>query len=119
MSLQPHFHRSVQNITKFGDTDVFPFPLENSIFYDCSPKIVSLLEHVHSTFDHILATEPPFNENQLAPIGYSGFRWVTQLDPLWNAYFLSLVTALGAKIEAKRIPATEQCIFSYRFCRWH
>jgi hypothetical protein len=36
--------------------------------------------------------------------GYTGFRAATQIDPLWNAYLLDVVIALGPSIEAARIP---------------
>jgi hypothetical protein len=77
MSLDNHFSRAVKNIARYGDTDVFPFPIENSLFYDCDGQVVELLKELHEDFDNKLNTDPPFNENHLAPIGYSGFRWVT------------------------------------------
>ncbi|WP_435641124.1 RNA-directed DNA polymerase [Micavibrio aeruginosavorus] len=110
-----HFIRALKNISKHGDTDVFPFPIENSIFYDCEEDVLALLEKIHTNFSDKLDIEPPFNENRLAPVGYSGFRWVTQLDPLWNAYILGLVISVGQKIENVRISVDEKCIFSYRF----
>ena len=110
-----HFQRALKNIAKHGDTDVFPYPLENSVLYDCEDKVIELLIKIHNNFCNRLNIEPPCNENQLVPIGYSGFRWCTQLDPIWNAYFLGLIISISQKIENKRIPIEEQCIFSYRF----
>lgn len=115
MVMERHFQRALKNISRYGDTDVFPYPLENSVFYDCEKEIISLLNEIHSDFEKRLNSESPFNENQLAPVGYNGFRWVTQLDPMWNAYFLGLVISIGKQIENLRIPATEECVFSYRF----
>jgi hypothetical protein len=40
-----------------------------------------------------------------APNGYSGFRWATQLDPLWNAYLLSATINLSTQIEDRRLPS--------------
>ena len=113
--MENHFRRALHNIAVHGDTDVFPYPLENSIFHDAPNDALALLMKIHSNFDHYLATEPPFNENQLSPVGYTGFRWVTQLDPIWNAYFLGLIISIGSEIEAARIPIAEQSVFSYRF----
>ena len=54
-------------------------------------------------------------EGMLATVGYTGFRWVTQIDPLWNAYFLGLVIAAGDDIEAVRLSLAKETVFSYRF----
>lgn len=113
--MRQHFKRALKNIATHGDTDIFPYPLENSIFYDCEEKVLSLLLKIHKDFDDYFNIWPPFNENQLVPIGYSGFRWATQVDPLWNAYFLGMVISIGDKIEKTRIPVADQRIFSYRF----
>src|SRR5207302_5936539 len=45
----------------------------------------------------------------------TGFRWSTQLDPIWNLYVLAAVIALGRDIEAARLPVDRQIVFSYRF----
>ena len=51
----------------------------------------------------------------LTPVGYTGFRWATQIEPFWNAYYLALVIAIADQIESTRIPEAEQVVFSYRF----
>jgi len=51
----------------------------------------------------------------LSAVGYSGFRWATQIDPIWNAYFLGLVLSIAEQIEAARILANRQVVFSYRY----
>ncbi|MCW8399819.1 RNA-directed DNA polymerase [Legionella sp. PATHC038] len=112
-----HFLRALNNISTHGDTDVFPYPLENTIFYDCKDKIVELLCRIDDNFQDRIYKQPPYNESQLVPVGYSGFRWCTQLDPLWNAYLLGLVIAIGDQIEEMRIPIQDQIIFSYRFVK--
>lgn len=73
------------------------------------------LEKLHAEFDAHLAQNPPDNINTLASVGYHGFRWATQIDPLWNAYYLALVIEIGADIEKARIPIAENSVFSYRF----
>lgn len=89
--------------------------MENVAFYDCEEDIAKLLVKINKEFDDRINTDPPYNENLLAPIGYTGFRWVSQLDPLWNAYFLGLVLSIANQIEACRISTQEECIFSYRY----
>ena len=58
---------------------------------------------------------PPQNVSSLTPITYSGFRWATQIDPIWNAHLLSCVLALAPKIEKARPAKTKNIVFSYRY----
>ena len=37
---------AVKNIARYGDTDVFPFPLENHWFHDAEDDVVELLTHL-------------------------------------------------------------------------
>ena len=39
----------------------------------------------------------------------------TQIDPIWNAYLLSLVLAIADDIETARISPSKNNIFSYRY----
>jgi hypothetical protein len=115
--LAPSFKAAVKNIATYGDTDIFPFSFEQHIFHDQPELILGALEVIHSDFDAQLAQNPPDNINTLASVGYTGYRWAAQLDPLWNAYYLSLVIEMGPAIEAARIPVSEETIFSYRFLK--
>jgi hypothetical protein len=109
------FELSIDNIIKYGDTDIFPFPIENHIFYDKKQKVIEVLQDLDSHFEETLETLPPINITTWSPLGYTGFRWVTQIDPLWNAYFLALVLSIADKIESGRIPKQENVVFSYRY----
>ena len=82
--LMKAFELAVDNIIKFGDTDVFPFPIENRLLFDKRVEIINLLNDIHSNFDHYIKNIPPQFENMLAPAGYTGFRWTTQIDPIMN-----------------------------------
>jgi hypothetical protein len=106
---------AVQNIATHGDTDVFPFPLENHIFFDKESETIELLEKIDKEFNKLVREYPPINENSLAVVGYTGLRSVTQIDPVWNAYLLGLVISIGDEIEAARIPIEKQTVFAYRF----
>ena len=108
---------AVKNIATYGDTDIFPFSFEQHIFHDRPTLIQGALESIHANLEVQLAQNPPDNINTLAPVGYTGYRWASQLDPLWNAYYLSLVIDMGPAIEAERIPVSEETIFSYRFVK--
>ncbi|MEV5409339.1 RNA-directed DNA polymerase [Thermopolyspora sp. NPDC052614] len=109
------FTKAIANIARWGDTDIFPFPIENHMFHDRSSDIADLLADVANDFDNHLNLDPVFSYSTLAPVGYTGFRWATQIDPLWNAYLLSLVLALAPEIERFRIPAAQKHVFSYRY----
>jgi hypothetical protein len=114
-SLSGYFRMAVQNVASGGDTDVFPLPPENSLFFDRTEEVVLILEDLHANFGGWRATNGPVNESALAMVGYTSFRWATQIDPLWNAYLLGLVLSMAERIEAARIPVTQQTVFSYRY----
>ncbi|MBB2173264.1 RNA-directed DNA polymerase [Gluconacetobacter asukensis] len=106
---------AVQNLIKHGDTDIFPRSFEGHAIYDKSDLFVDLICEYDENFDDYLARFPPSNTNALIPVSYYGFRWGTQMDPVWNAHFLSCVIALSAKIEATRIRIDAETIYSYRY----
>lgn len=115
MDIKQAFEAAVRNISTYGDTDVFPSPFENFIMFDQPGEVVQLLETIHADLDQALALYPPNNIDTLAPIGYTGYRWVTQIEPIWNAYFLALTLAAGEAAEQVRLPESEKAVYSYRF----
>ena len=106
---------AVQNLIKHGDTDIFPFLFESHAFFDNQKTLVDLICEYDQNFDDYLTRFPPSNINALTPTSYYGFRWATQLDPIWNIHFLTCVLVIGNQIEAARIPAKDNFVFSYRF----
>jgi hypothetical protein len=106
---------AIDNISRRGDTDVFPLTFENHVFFDRKPQVRDLLLAMQPNFKERLASEGPQNHAALAPLGYNGFRWATQIDPMWNAYFLSCVLSLAEDIEAIRIPVADEVVFSHRY----
>ena len=107
--------KSVENIIAHGDTDIFPFPIENLLFKDFKNEVLNLLEKVHGDFYEYLNNYPVLHEKALQAVGYHGFRYGTQIDPLWNAYLLALVISIADDIEAHRISVDKQKVFSYRY----
>jgi hypothetical protein len=105
------FRRAIQNVIRHGDTDIFPFPIENHIFFDKPSECLTLLKDIHRDFDGSLSRYPPAHDAALAP----GFRWATQMDPLWNLYFLALVLSIAEKVELARLPIAAKRVFSYRY----
>lgn len=113
--MREHFQLALRNVTEHGDTDIFPYPVENRIFHDEQEGVLNLLEDYHANFQDYLVRYPPSHISSLAPVSYTGFRWATQLDPLWNLYFLGCVLSIAGEIENVRLPVGENKIFSYRF----
>ena len=105
---------AIQNIVKHGDTDIFPFPFENHAFFDNRAEIVELIVEYDEQFEEYLARFSPQNVSALTPVTYSGFRWATQIDPIWNAHFLACVLVLSKKMENARAPKSKNIVFSYR-----
>ncbi len=107
--------RAIQNIIKHGDKDIFPFSFERHAFYDKHEEIIDLIIEYDNNFDEYLNRFSPLNVSSLTPVTYSGFRWATQIDPIWNAHFLTCVLALAKKMEETRTPKTNNIVFSYRY----
>jgi len=115
--LRSAFELAIGNVTHYGDTDVFPFPVENMTFFDKPADSIQLLERLHSlpTQEFHRSLSGFIHEEGLTAVGYNGFRWATQMDPFWNAYLLGLVIAIGDNIERERVPVFRDIVFSYRF----
>ena len=113
--MDTYLRAALDNITRYGDTDIFPFPIENHVFYDRPADALKLLQDIHADFAGALTKYPPINQGSLAAVGYTGFRWATQVDPVWNAYFLALVLSIAGDIEAQRVAPAKGIVFSYRF----
>jgi Reverse transcriptase (RNA-dependent DNA polymerase) len=107
--------RAVQNVIKHGDTDIFPFSFETHAFFDRHDDLCNLVLQYNDNFDDYIIKYPPENVSSLYPVTHSGFRWATQIDPIWNVHFLACVLSLASRIESVRIPTTENVVFSYRF----
>jgi hypothetical protein len=110
-----YYRRAIKNIVRHGDTDIFPFPFENHVFHDYADKAVAILASLDADVPRSLAENPPVNVGALAPVGYTGFRWALQIDPIWNAAYLSWVLSIADQIEAARDPIDRRRIFSYRY----
>lgn len=117
MKIKEAFRLAVKNIATHGDTDVFPFPVDNAIFNDLSSDITDLLDDIEHTndFNTVFNTYPLITNTDLTSVGYTGFRAVTQIDPIWNAYLLGSIISLSGDIESARIPIDKESVFSYRF----
>lgn len=105
---------AIKNTVKHGDTDIFPFPFERFVFQDEEEEVLKTIVEYNENFEDYLARYSPQNVSALTPVNYVGFRWATQIDYIWNAYFLACVLILKKEIEAARVPIEKECVFSYR-----
>jgi hypothetical protein len=112
---EPSIRLALRNVAKFGDTDVFPYPIENHWFNDAEDDVVALLQTLDTNFDDWLDSYPVLSVKCLASVGYTGFRAGTQIDPIWNAYLLALVIEVAEDIEGERLGPDR--VFSYRYKR--
>jgi DNA-binding transcriptional ArsR family regulator len=106
---------AIENIIRYGDTDIFPYPIERQIFKDKKDDIIKLLININGSFEELIGQMPLEHEKLLNTVGYSGFRQGTQIDPIWNAYLLGLVIFVGNDVEKARISSDNNNVFSYRF----
>jgi hypothetical protein len=106
---------AIRNVSSHGDTDVYPYPLENHWFHDAEESVANLLMKLDGDFDGWLRSYPLSCTTGLSSVGYNGFRPATQIDPIWNAYLLALLLEIGPEIEEARIPVERGVVFSYRF----
>ena len=114
-ALEDSIEFAIENIIRYGDTDIFPYPLERKIFRDKKGSVLELLNKVKTKFEETLNQMPAEHEKLLNAVGYTGFRQGTQIDPIWNAYLLALVISIGNDIEKSRIASDKEIVFSYRF----
>ena len=104
---------AIGNIARYGDTDIFPFPIENRMFFDNAGEVKKILLEIDGDFQKAIADIPIVKSNNLSAVGYGGFRWGAQIDPVWNAYLLALTLTIANDLEVCRVPST--VVFSYRF----
>jgi hypothetical protein len=113
--MEKFFRAAIDNIYKFGDTDIFPFPLENKILYDEKEELLKNLIDAYGNFEQYFSRNSPDDIRSMVPIHHTGFRWAAQLDPFWNAFLLGVVISIAEKIEDARID--ESTVYSYRLDR--
>lgn len=110
--LEECFGFALDNIAKNGDTDIFLFPYETRMFEDEREKLIKSLMDTYINFSDRVEESSPINISTFSTVGYLGYRWVTQIDPYWNVFFLGLILNLSSKIEQQR--KNTDCVYSYR-----
>lgn len=104
---------AIKNIANHGDTDIFPYPTENHLLHDKPKELINVLLDIDKNFKDRITSIPILTSKNLSAVGYSGFRYGTQIDPLWNTYLLALVLKIAEDLEKKRV--SNSIVFSYRY----
>lgn len=105
---------AIKNVSHYGDTDIFPFPMENALFYDLPDKVEVLIADMETNFNDWNSKYPVECIRTCVPVGYTGYRWATTIDPLWNCFLLYQTLKISTVLEQNRIPVERESVFSYR-----
>jgi len=105
---------AIKNISNWGDTDIFPYPMENALFFDVPDQIESLILDFESDIDTRISEYPVDYIKTCIPVGYTGYRWATLIDPIWNCFLLYQVLKISSEIEEARLSIDKKSVFSYR-----
>jgi hypothetical protein len=101
---------TLRHAINFGDTDAFPLPFEYRAIEHDWAALRSFLSSAN-----ILDWKVRPLRTLLAPKARYGFRVITQLDPLDFLVFGATVREIGSDLEKRRVPVSEQVVFSHRF----
>lgn len=101
---------ALKHVTAWGDTDIFPAVFEFEAIADDWKNVKASIQST----DILKWTVRPFRRC-LVPKHRFGFRISTQLDPVDFLIFTALIREVGEKLEACRIPVTDNIVHSYRF----
>lgn len=107
---QSSLNWAVEHLINEGDTDLFPRPFEINIIKDNWKSLCPDLEKIDikdynwNNFRNLLIPKDEFS-----------FRNVSQLDPIDSLLFGAIMIEIGEDIEKKRVPISENKVFSYRF----
>ncbi len=108
---------AIRNVAAFGDTDLFPGPVESQWIAQAPEKARDAVLALHARLQRGGAGPlgRPEALRALFPVGHSGYRLGTQIDPVWNLYLLALVILAGPAMEAARPPRAREAVYSFRF----
>ncbi len=106
----PHLQNAINNHLLLGDTDLFPRLPEVDTFGRRAADLVSF-----ATSRDLSNLEIGPARRFVVPKDDFSLRVATQFDPFDSVVLTSLVLEFGAGIEAQRVPATDNTVFSYRF----
>jgi len=101
---------ALEHVVLEGDGDLFPKPFEidvlKSEWATLKPKLETIDIENHQWSPAVSA---------LVPKDEVSFRRACQLEPVDSLLYAALIYEIGAKIESRRRPTSENRVFSYRF----
>lgn len=101
---------ALNHIEEFGDTVFVPKSFEYEAIRHSWPTVKQWI------ISQDLRSWAAMNLRRLlASKSTYSYRYVTQLDPIENLVFTSLVYQIGAQIEAMRLPRARNVVYSWRF----
>ncbi|MEG4116328.1 reverse transcriptase domain-containing protein [Microcoleus sp. N9_B4] len=101
---------SLNHLIKYGDTDLFPKPVELDCLYEIENEAVNKIKEID-----LGNYEYGASRRFIVPKDELSYRTATQLDPLDNIILTAVIYEYGNLIENRRIPISEDKIFGYRF----
>jgi len=101
---------ALKHLLKESDTDLFPRPFEIDVLKRKWSQIAPELEKIDISSHRWHSPRVA-----LVPKDSISFRRAVQLDPVDALLFAAIVRTIGKKIERRRIPESEQTVFSYRY----
>ena len=102
--------RAIEHIKKSKDTDLFPMLKEFDIFFDNENDFVNELKAI-DIGNYNWQTYRRF----IIPKDEVSYRIAVQLDPIDTILYEAIIFEFGSFIENKRIPVSDDRLFSYRF----
>jgi Reverse transcriptase (RNA-dependent DNA polymerase) len=101
---------SLLHAQRMGDTDIFPPAFEFEAIADNWDEVKAW---IHS--QDLLSWKTRPYRRCLVPKHRFGFRISTHLDPIDFLVYTTLVYDVGKKLEARRVPVSDNVVHSYRF----
>ena len=101
---------ALAHVMRMGDTDIFPAPFEFQAIQHSWDEVKAHL--MAEDLDQWLCRT---QRVCLTPKGRYAYRISTQLDPLDTLVYCALTYEAGPSLEAARIPADEEVVYSHRF----
>jgi Reverse transcriptase (RNA-dependent DNA polymerase) len=101
---------SLKHLIRFGDTDLFPRPIEFDALHEIEAETVRRLRDIDA-IDYIYSPARRF----IVPKDELSYRTATQLDPVDTIILTAIIRQYGELIEKRRTPVAENKVFGYRF----
>lgn len=101
---------ALKHLLKESDTDLFPRPFEIEVLSKKWDQIAQELVKID-----ISSHQWRSPRVALVPKDGISFRRAVQFDPIDAVLFTAVIRTIGKKIEQRRVPESEETVFSYRY----